>query len=365
MKFDFVIGNPPYQESKTTNNKSEAIYPFFYDAAIKIAEKSLLITPARFLFNAGLTPKAWNQKMLSSKHVKVMSYFNDSAAVFPNTNINGGVAIVYQDKRRSFDPIENFIPNDTLRKIASRFSKDKQKNMSSIMFGGRSDLKFNDKFLEDFPNTKSHILKILQEEHPDIKGLGPNEEYEIKSSSFERTPYAFVDSVSDESNYYKILGIEAGKRVWKWVKKDYLALRYPERNNVNRFKVFIAKADGAAGTIGKPIPARILGKSVIAGPGSSSIPSFISIGSFDTEEEARNASKYLKTKFARTLFGILKVTQDVTPAKWAYVPIQDFTNKSDIPWESSVSEIDEKLYKKYKLSDEEVAFIESHVADIE
>lgn len=92
---------------------------------------------------------------------------------------------------------------------------------------------------------------------------------------------------------------------------------------------------------------------------------FISIGSFDTEEEARNASKYLKTKFARTLFGILKVTQDVTPAKWAYVPIQDFTNKSDIPWESSVSEIDEKLYKKYKLSDEEVAFIESHVADIE
>lgn len=54
MKFDFVIGNPPYQESKTTNNKSEAIYPFFYDAAIKIAEKSLLITPARFLFNAGL-----------------------------------------------------------------------------------------------------------------------------------------------------------------------------------------------------------------------------------------------------------------------------------------------------------------------
>ena len=93
MKFDFVIGNPPYQESKTTNNKSEAIYPFFYDAAIKIAEKSLLITPARFLFNAGLTPKAWNQKMLSSKHVKVMSYFNDSAAVFPNTNINGGVLI--------------------------------------------------------------------------------------------------------------------------------------------------------------------------------------------------------------------------------------------------------------------------------
>lgn len=170
MKFDFVIGNPPYQESKTTNNKSEAIYPFFYDAAIKIAEKSLLITPARFLFNAGLTPKAWNQKILSSKHVKVMSYFNDSAAVFPNTNINGGVAIVYQDKRRSFDPIGNFIPNDTLRKIASRFSKDKQKNMSSIMFGGRSDLKFNDKFLEDFPNTKSHILKILQEEHPDIKG---------------------------------------------------------------------------------------------------------------------------------------------------------------------------------------------------
>lgn len=149
--------------------------------------------------------------------------------------IRGGVLI----------PLEILFQMILLERLRHAFRKISKKNMSSIMFGGRSDLKFNDKFLEDFPNTKSHILKILQEEHPDIKGLGPNEEYEIKSSSFERTPYAFVDSVSDESNYYKILGIEAGKRVWKWVKKDYLALRYPERNNVNRFKVFIAKADGA------------------------------------------------------------------------------------------------------------------------
>ena len=331
---------------------------------MQIAEKSLLISPARFLFNAGLTPKAWNEKMLSSEHVKVAAYYNDSATVFPNTNINGGVVVVYQDKNSKYPPISDFIPDNNLRKIAERFRKDESKNMSSIMFGGRSDLKFNDRFLEEFPNTREYILKTLQEKHPEIQELGPNEEYEIKSSSFDRTPYAFVDNVSNPNGYYKILGIQSGKRVWKWIKKDYLTPRYPERNNINHFKVFIAKADGAAGTIGKPIPARIIGKPIVAGPGTSSIPSFISIGIFDTEQEAKNAEKYIKTKLARTLFGILKVTQDVTPAKWAYVPLQDFTSKSDINWDLSLSEIDKQLYEKYKLTEEEINFIETHVTEM-
>ena len=129
-------------------------------------------------------------------------------------------------------------------------------------------------------------------------------------------------------------------------------------------KVFISNADGAAGQIGKPIPARILGKAVIAEPDTSSIPTFMSIGCFDTKEEALNTEKYIKTKFVRALVGILKITQHITPATWAYVPLQDFTAASDIDWTKSIPEIDKQLYAKYGLDEKEIAFIESHVKEM-
>lgn len=88
---------------------------------------------------------------------------------------------------------------------------------------------------------------------------------------------------------------------------------------------------------------------------------FISIGSFDTEEEAEACMKYVKSKFARTLLGVLKITQHNPGPKWKYVLLQDFTSSSDIDWSQSVHEIDEQLYKKYGLSDDEIEFIETHV----
>lgn len=94
MKFDFVIGNPPYQESSVGDKKSDAsIYNFFMDASYKIADKVELITPARFLFNNGNTSKSWNEKMLKDKHFKVLHYEQDSSKVFANTDIKGGIAI--------------------------------------------------------------------------------------------------------------------------------------------------------------------------------------------------------------------------------------------------------------------------------
>lgn len=90
MKFDFVIGNPPYQKPADATNRQEPVYQYFYDAAEKIADKYIIISPARFLFNAGLTPKAWNEKMLSDEHLTVEYYNKNSAQVFANTDIKGG-----------------------------------------------------------------------------------------------------------------------------------------------------------------------------------------------------------------------------------------------------------------------------------
>lgn len=365
MKVNAIIGNPPYQETGQNNNKAEAIYPYFYDISERISIINVFISPARFLFNAGLTSKVWNNRMLSDEHINIIRYFHDSDYVFTDTNITGGVAIILRNLTKKYTPVGTFIPDDTLRSLSQHFTSSNLCKLDSIGYGGRSDLKFNNRFLEDFPNTYAHILNHLRSEHPEITELAPNEVYELKSSSFTRTPYAFFDEKpSNVEQYYQILGIEKGKRVWKWVKREYLSPRYPNNNNIGKYKVFISKADGAAGQIGNPIPARIVGKPVIGVPGSSSTASFISLGNFSSYEEAENLSKYVQTKFARALLGILKVTQDITPSKWSYVPMQNFTANSDIDWSMNIAHIDKQLYTKYNLNDDEIAFIETMIESI-
>lgn len=91
----------------------------------------------------------------------------------------------------------------------------------------------------------------------------------------------------------------------------------------------------------------------------------MSIGSFKTEQEAQALLKYVKSKFARVLLGILKTTQDNPPEKWKFIPLQDFTVNSDIDWSKSISEIDQQLYAKYGLNQEEIDFIESHVKEMD
>ena len=104
--------------------------------------------------------------------------------------------------------------------------------------------------------------------------------------------------------------------------------------------------------------------SSVGEPLIGSTETFISVGCFETQAEAEACLKYVKTKFARAMLGILKITAHVTPEKWTYVPLQDFTAGSDIDWGKSVAEIDRQLYKKYGLSEDEVAFIESKVKEM-
>ena len=191
MKFDAVVGNPPYQESIDGYNRQEPIYQYFYDSAESIGEKYCLISPARFLFNAGLTKKSWNLKMLNNPNITVIYYNPNSEELFQNTDIKGGVVAVYYDRNKRFGAIEKFIPDDNLKQIASHFEANPDINFPSIMFGGRSDLKFNDEFIKDYPNTITVRLSQIQLNHPEVSNLGPGEEYELKSSTLEVLPFVF------------------------------------------------------------------------------------------------------------------------------------------------------------------------------
>ena len=117
MKFDFVIGNPPYQDETIGDNATYAppVYHLFINSAYEVGEKVELITPARFLFNAGSTPKAWNKQMLEDEHLKILHYEQKSDKIFSNTDIKGGVCISYHDKTKNFGAIETFTAFEELK----------------------------------------------------------------------------------------------------------------------------------------------------------------------------------------------------------------------------------------------------------
>lgn len=105
----------------------------------------------------------------------------------------------------------------------------------------------------------------------------------------------------------------------------------------------------------------LIGEPLIGEPLIGYTETFIAIGAFTTESEAKACLKYIKGKFSRAMLGSLKITQDNTKEIWRKVPLQDFTSNSDIDWSQSIENIDQQLYKKYNLSQEEIDFIESKV----
>ena len=354
MKFDFCIGNPPYQDDRLGDNEGFAppVYNKFLDAAYEIADKVEMIHPARFLFDAGSTPKAWNEKMLNDEHFKVLQYESDSSKVFSNTDIKGGVVISYRDSNISYGSIGIFTPFIELNKIIQKVIKCcNNQFISSIAVSGYS-YHFTEKMHEDNPEIKKMKIKINGKDSP---LLSKGHEYDLKSNIIEKLPMVFLDAKpADSKNYVRIIGRAGNERVSKFILREYINSVI----NLDKYKIFIPKASGV-GAFGE-----VLGPSIVVGPATGHTETFYSIGTFDTKTEAESAFKYLKTKFARALLSVLKTTQNITPGNWAYVPLQDFTANSDIDWSKSISEIDKQLYKKYKLSPEEINFIETHVKEM-
>lgn len=343
MKFDYVIGNPPYQDETLGDNKGFAppVYNKFLDASYEIADKVEMIHPARFLFNAGSTPKAWNEKMLNDSHLTVLHYESESSKIFANTDIKGGVVITYCDKVKNYGAIEHFIVFDELRSIARKIGKTDYVPLSKVIYAAESY-----RFTETMHKENSSVESLLSKGH----------KYDFKSNVLSKLDNIvfFSEMPKDGSSYIKILGLDGSKRTEKWIRKDYV--RVPE--NFGSYKVFISKANGS-GAFGETLSAPI-----IAEPGIGHTQTFMSIGKCESEQEAIAITKYVKTKFARAMLGVLKITQDCPAPKWKYVSLQDFTAHSDIDWSKSVAEIDRQLYRKYDLTADEIEFIETHVKEM-
>ena len=343
MKFDVIIGNPPFnQEAQQTSTSDDPVYHYFMDETYKLGQKVLLITPARFLMNAGKTPTAWNQKMLKDEHLKVMYYEGNSGNIFPNVSIPGGLAITYYDIMKNDGPIGEFLAFHELSSISNKVSQLSNRSIKEIIY---SQNKFN--------------LNILYEDYPELRQLiGSNgKDKRFRQIVLERFPQLFSEQPSEKC--IRVLGLINRERCYRYINRKYVV----EEDWIDKYKVFVPFSNGASGTLGEKA-ARLISKPVLGMPKDGMTQTFIGFGSFDNEYEAHNLLKYILSKFTRVLLGIKKVTQGNKAETWVHVPLQDFTSSSDIDWSKSIEEIDEQLFEKYGLDEQERNFIRTKVKEM-
>ena len=336
MKIDAIIGNPPYQV--TSENTSDApVYHLFIDLASLLAQRVSLLTPARYLFNAGKTPKDWNTKILNDEHFKVVDYWANSTDVFPTVDIKGGVAVMYRDSKLNFGKIGTFTAYKKLNIIANKVCKISENGLFAELIYAPESYRLSDKLHEDYPWAKER----LSMGHP----------YDITTNIFEKLPGIFKETYQIKEEEVRFYGRYKNERCYRWIKREYVDF-HP---NLDKYKVIVPKSNGS-GAIGEVLSSPLIGEPLIG-----VTQTFLTIGAFDTRTEAEACLKYVKTKFARTMLGLLKATQHNPKDTWRLVPLQDFTAASDIDWTLSVAEIDQQLYHKYGLEAEEIAFIEEKV----
>ena len=341
VNFDIAVGNPPYQEEGFNNGRKLPIYDSFMDISYTISQQAVLITPARFLFEAGQTAKEWNRKMLNDEHFRVMMYEPDASIIFSNAEIKGGVAISMRDSKKKCGKIGVFTAYAELNSILKKVStaEEGKAKLDSII-SSQGIYRFSDK---------------LFAEHPEVETLSGNGTgAKIISKIVDLLPTVFMDAPEAGTACVKFLAKTKAGREFKYIRREYLQ----DNPYLDTFNVMIPESNGSGAfeTLVAPL---------IAAPEEGSADTFISMGMFATEVEAECLRKYIKTKFARALLGVKKVTQHNPKATWEYVPMQDFTAASDIDWSKTISEIDTQLYAKYNLTAEEIAFIESKVKEME
>lgn len=199
-------------------------------------------------------------------------------------------------------------------------------------------------------------LKAIYKDFPQYKDIigSSGKEKRLTASIFSQLN--IFKETKDNEDDIAILGLIRNQRVYRYIPIKYLDLSH---TNLKQWKVLVPKSNGS-GALGEVLSTPLIGKPLIG-----YTQSFLGIGAFSNEAEARAAYKYVTSKFARTMLGVLKITQDNPPEKWQYVPLQDFTSSSDIDWSKSIHEIDLQLYDKYGLTEEERQFIETHVKPME
>lgn len=339
MKFDVIIGNPPYQMSDGGGTGSSAIpiYQHFVESAKKLQPKYItMIIPSRW-FIGGKGLDHFRESMLKDNRILELHDFGNSSDCFPSVSIEGGVCYFLWSR-----------DSHSLCKVYSHSTNGRTTYVERPLLEDGSDV-----FIR-----QNEIISV-------IRKVINNKEKSFSTIVSPRNPYNFKEDFNTSktlsNNSIKILGINGKKRKYLLFSLNSIGRNIEE---IDKFKLFISKADGAAGTIGFPIPARIIGKVEIGEPGTACTETFLRIGPFKNKEEAQNVKKYMETKFFRALVGARK-GKNMTQNTYSFVPLQNFTSYEEIDWSKTITEIDEQLNKKYNLTEQEIDFINEMISVME
>ena len=344
IKFEAVVGNPPYQEvissNKSNKSLSKQLFPFFIKMTIMLNSTYVaLITPSRWFTGDAQDGSFIKLRdfIKSNNHIKTIKNYPIASNVFPDVFIAGGVNYYLYDKNYS-GKVDFSVCTDN--KIVTQIRNLFEEGLDIIVSSSE-----NYAMIQKLRDSKFVSLTTITKGRDAFGITGKNANN--------------ISSVSAFENAYEL---RCAYEEIRYVSKDKITKNI---DIADKWKIFISKGNGGAGTLGDGKPVAILGKPYIGKAQSVCTDSLIPIGAFDTKKEAINLQKYIKTKFVRYMVGILKVSQNVSQNVYQFVPLQDFTDKSDIDWSKSVAEIDQQLYKKYNLDDSEIAFVESMIKPME
>lgn len=319
MKFDVIIGNPPYQLA-TGGAQAQAVplYNKFVEQAKKLNPRYLtMIIPSRW-FTGGFGLNQFRNEMLNDKRIRVIHDFLNASECFPGVEIKGGVCYFLWDRDNPGDC--EIITHENNEIISTMKRPLLEKGLEVF-------IRYN--------NAVPILKKVLE------KGEGSFSK--IVSS---QRPYGIPTNFKDyfdkgDNSFIKIYG----NRFVGYLSKDFMISK--NEDTIDKWKLFAPKAVGTGDSKTDWL------KPLIGEPNSISTETYVFIGPFNTEKETLNAHSYTQTKFFHFLLTLKKNTQDCLAGAYEFIPVQDFSK----PW------TDKDLYEKYELSSEEIKFIESMVRD--
>ncbi len=340
LEFGAVVGNPPYQENisyeKANSSLSKQLFPYYVKSSMELTNNfTALIIPARW-FTGDAQDKSFlklREYIRSKDNISEIHFYENTNDIFHSVEIKGGVCYFISSNNHNGELNFSKYANDGC--ILSRRN----------LFIEGMDIILTDKYQFSILNkVKSNTFIPLTNITKGRNAFGIIGKQSV------------VNEVSSINKFDGSCELRCKANEIRFIKEDIVTKNI---DLFNSYKVFLSKSAGAPHTDKK-----VIGKPYIGLKKSACTDSLIPIGQFETLDQAENLKKYLETKFLRFMVTLVKASQNTTQIVYRFVPLQDFTNNSDIDWSQSINGIDEQLFDKYKLSKEEINHIKSSIKEM-